>query len=177
MREIVLGADEETRSFDAVDAAGFSSAIPGILHYDVTRDDPRMHALLDPLMAANDVSALVDGGVANNVPVRTAWRQVREGRIGTRNAYYLAFDSFHPQLGFGHIWMQPLTRAIAYQVALNDRYAQRRIDFRPTLSPINLLPRPDQLDEAVGWGRERMARELPLAQKFLERVRWVPPKA
>jgi predicted acylesterase/phospholipase RssA len=177
VREIVLGIDSETREFDAVDAAGFSSAIPGILHYDVTRDDPRMHELLDPLMEANDVGALVDGGVANNVPVRTAWRQVQGGRIGTRNAYYLAFDSFHPQLGLGHVWMQPITRAIAYQVALNDRYAQRRIDFRPTLSPINLLPQPKELDEAVLWGRERTARELPLIQKFFERVRWVSPSA
>ncbi len=176
VKEIIIGADPETRDFDAVDAAGFSSAIPGILHYDVTRDEPGMHAILEQLMEDYDVGALVDGGVANNVPVRTAWRQVQKGRIGTRNAYYLAFDSFHPQLGLGHIWLQPLTRAIAYQVAFNDRYAQRRIDFRPTLSPLNLLPKPDELDEAVLWGRERMARELPLIQKFFERVRWVPLK-
>jgi hypothetical protein len=79
-------------------------------------------------------------------------------------------------MSLGHLWMQPLTRAVAYQVALNERYAQRRIRFRPTLSPINLLPPADQLDVAVAWGRRQMSAELPLIQKFVERVRWVPPR-
>ncbi len=176
VREIVIGSDELTRDFNAIDAAGFSAAIPGILHYDVTRDDPHMDAILTQLMEREDVTALVDGGVANNVPARSAWNQVRSGKIGTRNSYILAFDCFHPQLSFGHIWMQPLTRAVAYQVALNQRYAQRRIKFQPTLSPINLLPPPDQLDQAVAWGRQQMSEELPQIQKFFERVRWVRPQ-
>jgi predicted acylesterase/phospholipase RssA len=176
VREIVVGGDELTRDFNAIDAAGFSAAIPGILHYDVTRNDPHMDKILSQLMEREDVTALVDGGVANNVPARTAWRQVQNGKIGTRNVYVLAFDCFHPQVSPGHIWMQPVTRAVAYQVALNERYAQRRIKFKPTLSPINLLPPPDQLDEAVAWGRHQMSEELPLIQKFFERVRWVPPR-
>jgi len=134
-----------------------------------------MGALLTQLMERNDVVALVDGGVANNVPSGPAWRQVRDGRIGTRNAYYLAFDSFHPQGGLGHLWLQPITRVVALQVATNDRYAHRRIEFKPTLSPIRLLPSSEQLDQAVGWGRAQMAAELPLLQKFFERVRWVAP--
>ena len=72
--------------------------------------------------------------------------------------------------------MQPVTRLIGYQVALNQRYAQRRIEFKPTLSPINLLPPADQLDQAVAWGRRQMSEELPCIQKFFERVRWVPPR-
>jgi hypothetical protein len=175
VKEIVIGRDELTRDFDAVDAAGFSAAIPGLLHYDVTRDDPHMETLLTRLMERDDVVALVDGGVANNVPVGPAWRQVQEGRIGTRNAVYLAFDCFHPQGGLGHLWLQPLTRVVALQVATNDRYAHRRIEFRPTLSPINLLPSPDELDSAVAWGRAQMAEELPRLLKLFERVRWVPP--
>jgi predicted acylesterase/phospholipase RssA len=175
VREIVVGGDELTRDFNAIDAAGFSAAIPGILHYDVTRDDPHMNAVLPKLMEREDVTALVDGGVANNVPARTAWRQVRDGKIGTRNTYILAFDCFHPQLSLGHLWMQPLTRVVGYQVALNERYASRRMEFRPTLSPINLLPPADQLDRAVAWGRRQMSEELPRIQKFFERVRWVAP--
>jgi hypothetical protein len=175
VKEIVVGRDELTRDFNAVDAAGFSAAIPGLLHYDVTRDDPHMQAILRGLMERDDVVALVDGGVANNVPVGPAWRQVQDGRIGTRNAYYLAFDCFHPQRGLGHFWLQPLTRLIGLQVALNERYAHRRVEFRPTLSPINLLPTADELDQAVKWGRQQMAGELPRIQKFFERVRWVPP--
>ena len=173
-REIVIGADELTRAFDAVDAVGFSAAIPGVLHYDIEGDDSRMDELLRTLCEREEVAALVDGGVANNVPSHTAWRRVREGAIGTRNAYVLAFDSFHPQLGLGHVLLQPLTRVVAFQVASGDRYASRRLEFRPTLPPVPLLPSPAALDRAVGWGRRQMASELSKLQKFLERVRWHP---
>lgn len=175
VKEIVLGRDPLTQEFDAIDAAGFSSAIPGVLHYDMTRDDPRMQQILDELMAREDVVALVDGGVANNVPSGVAWRQVRSGRIGTRNAFYLAFDALHPQLGLAHLWLRPVTRLIALQVATNDRYAHQRIEFRPTLSPLDLLPTPANLERAVAWGRQQMAAELPRIQKSFERVRWVAP--
>jgi predicted acylesterase/phospholipase RssA len=175
VKEIVIGRDSLTSEFDAVDAAGFSAAIPGLLHYDMTRDDPRMEAMLTELMERDDVVGLVDGGVANNVPTAPAWRQVQDGRIGTRNAYYLAFDSFHPQPGPGHLWLQPITRVIGLQVAMNERYCHQRIEFRPTLSPVNLLPPPERLDQAVAWGRSQMAAELPRLQKFFERVRWVAP--
>lgn len=176
VKEIVLGRDAVTREFDAIDAAGFSSAIPGILHYDMTRDDARMATLLEELMEREEVVALVDGGVANNVPSGVAWRQVQDGRIGTRNAYYLAFDAFHPRHGFRHLWLRPVTRVIALQVATNDRYAHQRIEFRPTLSPLDLLPTPANLECAVAWGRQQMAAELPRIQKFFERVKWVAPK-
>ena len=172
VEEIVIGRDELTRNFNAIDAAGFSAAIPGLLHYDMTRDDPHMESTLTQLMERDDVVALVDGGVANNVPVGPAWRQVQQGRIGTRNAYFLAFDCFHPQTGLGHIWLQPLTRLIGLQVALNERYAHQRVEFAPTLSPLNLLPEADALTEAVGWGRDQITKELPRLQKFFERVRW-----
>ncbi|MGH0033057.1 MAG: patatin-like phospholipase family protein [Myxococcota bacterium] len=174
VQEISVGGDALTRDFNAVDAAGFSAAIPGILHYDVTRDDPHMDTILTELLDRDEVVALVDGGVANNVPVRTAWRHVHEGKIGTRNCYYLAFDCFHPQYTPGHLWLQAVTRLVGYQVALNDRYAQRRIRFSPTLSPLNLLPPPNALDKAVAWGRSQMSQELPRVQKFFERVRYVP---
>ena len=77
-REVYVPAGASCRStpgdgprapfFDAVDAAGFSSAVPGVLHYDMTRDDPRMTEMLETLMEREDVVGLVDGGVANNVP-------------------------------------------------------------------------------------------------------------
>ena len=58
-------------------------------------------------------------------------------------------------------------------MALNERFTQCRIEFKPTLSPINLLPTPEDLDRAVAWGRRQMSEELPRIQKFFERVRWV----
>lgn len=172
VKEIVIGGDDLTRNFNVVDAAGFSAAIPGILHYDVARNDPHMNDILPHLMEREDVGALVDGGVANNVPARTAWHQVRRGKIGTRNCYFLAMDCFYPQFGLGHLWLQPVTRLISFQVALNARYAHRRHEMHPTLSPLNLLPTPAELDKAVGWGRKQITEHLPYIEKFLERVRW-----
>lgn len=175
VQEIIIGGDDLTRRFDAIDAAGFSAAIPGILHYDMTRDDPHMEKMLGDLMEREDVTSLVDGGVANNVPSRTAWQQVQAGKIGTRNTYILAFDCFHPQIGLKHLLFQPITRVVAYQVALNERFARKRIEFKPTLSPVNLLPSPQDLDRAVSWGREQMSREVAEIQKFFEPVKWVAP--
>ena len=173
VKEIVIGGDELTSSFDAIDAAGFSAAIPGIIHYDVAREDPHMHRMLDELFEREGLACLVDGGVANNVPARTAWRQVQAGKIGTRNCYYLGFDCFHPQWGIGHVWLQGVTRLIQVQVALNSPYAHHIVKFSPTLSPTNLLPGPEQLDTAVSWGREKMSRCMPVLEKFFEPVKWV----
>lgn len=175
VQEIVIGGDALTEHFNAIDAVGFSAAIPGILHYDMTRDDPAMNATLTQLLEQHDVSALVDGGVANNVPSRTAWNQVQLGKIGTRNTYILAFDCFHPQFGLGHVWLRPITQLVSYQVALNQRFARKRIEFHPTLSPINLLPAPRELDQAVNWGRKQMSELLPEIQKFFEPVKWIEP--
>ncbi|MEZ4238109.1 MAG: patatin-like phospholipase family protein, partial [Myxococcota bacterium] len=47
LRCIGLGRDPGTEEFDILDAAGFSGAVPGVIHYDVIRDDPRMHRMLD----------------------------------------------------------------------------------------------------------------------------------
>lgn len=172
VREIVIGSDALTREFDCVDAAGFSAAVPGVLHYDVARHDAHMHTLLDTLMKREEVVALVDGGVANNVPANTAFRRVQEGVIGTRNCYYLCFDSLHPQTSLGHVWLHPIERIVALQVALSQRYMQLHVRFSPTLSPIHVLPRELELDRARRWGRVQMAEELPLMQKYFERVRW-----
>ncbi len=173
VRELVIGACGLTRGFDCVDAAGFSGAIPGVLHYDVSRPDPRMHELLETLMRREDLVALVDGGVANNVPANTAFRRVQEGVIGTRNCFYLCFDSLHPQTSLGHMWIHPIERILALQVALNERYMHRHLRFPRTLSPLHILPNEREMDRAVRWGRAHMLQELPLVKKFFEPVVWV----
>ena len=59
LQEIVFGEDEITMNADVIDAAGFSSAIPGLIHYDVLREDPRMHSLLDELYAEYGITRWV----------------------------------------------------------------------------------------------------------------------
>jgi len=173
VREIVIGCDSLTRDFDCIDAAGFSAAVPGVLHYDVSRSDPRMHEVLSTLLRREDVVALIDGGVANNVPANTAYRRVQEGVMGTRNAFYLGFDCFHPQTSTGHMALYPIERIVALQVALNQRFLHDRIAFPRTPSPLNLLPKDHDMDRAVRWGRDAMNAKLPFVRKFFEEVRWI----
>jgi len=168
--EIVLGRDELTRQFDVIEAVGFSAAIPGVLHYDPWRRSERMRGLLAQLCRERRLAAIVDGGVANNVPAKTAWRGVRSGRIGTRNAWYLAFDSFMPQTHRKHILLWPVTQAVQLQMPANRPYFDWLLQFRPTLSPANLLPSPSDFDRAWGWGWQQMEEILPMVQAALAPV-------
>ncbi len=177
VKGVVLGADDCTREFNVRDAMGFSSAIPGVLHYEAPEDDARTHGMLGDLRERHGLSGIVDGGAASNVPVKIAWKQVQEGRIGTRNAFYLAFDSFAPQFRAAHAWLAPVTAAIQLQQPANRPYTDAMVKFSPTLSAVNLLPNQAHLDQALAWGEAQVQPVLPLVQKMLEPVVWVAPSA
>ena len=171
-KEIIIGGDSLTADFNAVDAAGFSSAIPGILHYDIARNDDHMTEMLEALFMREDLMCLVDGGIINNVPVRSAWNQVHNGKIGTRNCYYLGFDCFHPQLTLNHALTLPVEYALQTQVAVNHPFAHNIIKFKPTLAPANLVPSAESIDKSYGWGFKQMNENIPLTNKFFETVEW-----
>jgi len=173
VREIVLGS-HILPDFRAVDAVGISAAIPGILQYSPDTVDERTEELIRGLREQHDLAVLVDGGVANNVPARVAWRGVHEGRLGTRNAFYLAFDCFHPQWDRKHLWLWPVTRIVQLQMPANRPYLDWLIRFQPTLSPVNLLPLPAQLEQAFGWGHKQMDGDIALVDKVLAPVTWHP---
>ncbi|CAJ1503185.1 patatin-like phospholipase family protein [[Mycobacterium] holstebronense] len=179
---IVIGGDNPDRDVNVVDAASFSSAIPGVLHHEPK--DPAMEPLFDALLADNDVGALVDGGAASNVPLELAWKRVRDGRLGTRNACYLAFDCFHPQWDPKHLWLVPITQAIQLQMVRNAPYADHLVRFSPTLSPVNLAPSAATIDRACHWGRKSVGHAIPVVSALLQPVWWegsepavVTPKA
>ncbi len=179
---IVIGGDNPDRDVNVVDAASFSSAIPGVLHHEPK--DPAMMPLFDALLADNDVGALVDGGAASNVPLELAWKRVRAGRLGTRNACYLAFDCFHPQWDPKHLWLVPITQAIQLQMVRNAPYADHLVRFSPTLSPVNLAPSAATIDRACQWGRKSVGHAIPVVSALLQPVWWegtepavVTPKA
>ncbi|MGZ3461678.1 MAG: patatin-like phospholipase family protein, partial [Archangium sp.] len=115
MVKLHLGLDGKTSEFDAIDAAGFSSSLPGVIHYDVPRDDARMRGLLDGLMEEQGIFRLLDGGLVDNLPVEAAWKAVHHGHLGTRNAFVLALDGFAPRLSTP-FWL-PLQRLAAMTVA------------------------------------------------------------
>ncbi len=168
VKPVVLGADGPTAGLRAVDAAGFSSAIPGVLQYELAA----ANEALDRLFEREELAALVDGGVAANVPAALAWRSVQRGKIGTRNAFLLAFDCFHPQWDPRHLWLQPITQAVSLQRLRDGPYADWIVRFEPTLSPVTLVPSPDNIDVAIGWGQASVDKILPIVQRALEPVWW-----
>ncbi len=170
VKPIIISDDDPARDFDVVDAASFSAAIPGVLHHETS--DPRMIGILDALFEEKDVSALVDGGTASNVPVELAWKRVRDGRLGTRNACYLAFDCFHPQWDPRHLWLVPITQAIRLQMMRNAPYADHVVRFEPTLSPANLAPSVAAIDRASRWGRNSVEQAIPVTSALLEPTWW-----
>lgn len=167
---LIIGGDDPDCDVNVVDAASFSSAIPGVLHHETK--DPAMQPLFDALLADNDVGALVDGGAASNVPLELAWKRVRDGRLGTRNACYLAFDCFHPQWDPKHLWLVPITQAIQLQMVRNAPYADHLVRFSPTLSPVNLAPSAATIERACQWGRKSVERAIPVVSALLEPIWW-----
>ncbi|CAM4460520.1 Patatin-like phospholipase [Mycobacterium basiliense] len=178
VKPIVISGDDPARDFDVVDAASFSSAVPGVLHHETS--DHRMLSLLDALCADQDIAALVDGGAASNVPIELAWKRVRDGVLGTRNACYLAFDCFHPQWDSRHMWLAPITQAIQLQMVRNLPYVDHLVRFQPTLSPINLAPSAAAIDRACEWGRSSVEEAMPVTSALLQPTWWEgdgPPAA
>ncbi|RJS92494.1 patatin-like phospholipase family protein [Salinisphaera sp. Q1T1-3] len=167
---IVLGRDALTRSIHAVDAAGFSAAVPSILQYEPSPRAGVTREIFAELMSRDELAAIVDGGVADNVPTRAAWRGVANGRAGLRNGYYLAFDCFVPRIDPKNAWLWPITQTVQMQMRINRVYADTMVRFRRTLSPINLVPGRSGLELAVNWGYQTMESQLPEVRAMLETV-------
>ncbi len=165
MREVNLGLDPDTAEFDAVDAAGFSSALPGVIHYDVLREDPRMRNVLDGVFESKQIFRLIDGGLVNNLPAKTAWRAVHKGAIGTRNVFVLALNGFSPKLTTP-LWL-PLERLAGLNVVGNRPYAHLVKDFKRTLSPLEIVPSVELVNQAMVMGRRQMEDELPFLTRML----------
>ncbi|MFL5310060.1 MAG: patatin-like phospholipase family protein [Myxococcales bacterium] len=167
-QKLVFGASEETRQADAIDIAGFSASVPGVIHYDVLRDDARMKELLDTLLRRHNLLRLCDGGVSDNVPVRSAWQHVQRSGLpgtGSRNTVVLALDSFAPRL-LTPLWY-PLQSIAAPAVVRNRPYAHVYKAFRKTLSPLALLPSQRSLQTVVDTAKDELLSEVPVLQRLL----------
>ncbi|WP_423822191.1 patatin-like phospholipase family protein [Salinisphaera sp. SPP-AMP-43] len=164
---LVLGRDATTRSLHAVDAVGFSAAVPSILQYEPGPTAGATRELFAEMMYRHELAALVDGGIADNVPARSAWRGMAAGRAGTRNGYYLAFDCFLPRVDPKNMWLWPITQTVQMQMRINRVYADTMVRFYKTLSPVNLVPGRSGLELAVEWGRQTMEEKLPEVRAML----------
>lgn len=167
MKSIALGGDAVTKDFDVLDAVGFSCSVPTLIHYDIDRDDPRMHELMQQTLAHHSVDHFVDGGVSSNVPTRAAWETVQRGRIGTRNTLILGLDCFKPQLRRNMLFL-PLMRLAADNVARDREFAHRMFSYKKVLSPAAFVPGRRSLQTAIKNGRTEFETEGPFIQKMLE---------
>lgn len=174
VQPIVLGRDAATRKVRVVDAVGLSAAIPGVLQYEPPKRDEQTDEILMALRREHDCALFVDGAMASNVPARIAWQGVQEGRIGTRNAFFLALDCFHPQWDSQHLWLGPVQQIIQLQLRSQRPYFDWILRFSPTLSPINLLPNAAQFEQAYQWGWQQADVMMPFLYKALEPVAWQP---
>ncbi len=159
LREVVFGADPLTMDADALDAAGFSSAVPGVIHYDIYRDDERMKRLLDTLYGEYGITRLTEGGIVNNVPARPAFAEVMRGRIRRRNPFVLAMDCFSPSPR-SMAWL-PLQQVVRPNVRANIEYANLYFPLGKKLSPINLVPDVDQIFSAMRWTMTELEPRMP----------------
>ncbi|MGB1581737.1 MAG: patatin-like phospholipase family protein [Nevskiales bacterium] len=177
VKGIPLGRDPATRDIRVVDALGISAAIPGVLQYEPPMRDSKSNAALQALMLEHDLVSMVDGGVVDNVPARTAWEGVESGRLGTRNAFYLALDCFHPRFDPKHAWLLPVTTAVQLQQPANRNYHDWLIRFEPTLSPVNLIPHTDDFDRSWQWGELQMDAVMPYVSAAMKPIEWRLPAA
>jgi predicted acylesterase/phospholipase RssA len=159
LREVVFGGDPLTRQADVLDAAGFSSAVPGIIHYDVLRDDQRMKQLLDRLYAEYGITRLTEGGLVNNLPCRPAYAEVMKGRLTRRNPFVLAMDCFSPQPS--SLIFYPIQQVVRPNVNDNLRFAHLYFELDRRLSPMNLVPDVSSLTTAMQWTSEELAPHIP----------------
>ncbi len=169
----LLGADPETAQLPALDAAGFSSAIPGVLQYDLPPDDARNAARLDALFERDGLVALVDGLLASAVPARLAWQTLEEGRIGTRHAAIVALHALEaPQRG-AQALLSPLQHAFASTSQRDRAFWDLRVTFRRAPGLFDFLPGEPQLRRAIETGRQEFEAAAGWLQGFLARVpRW-----
>jgi predicted acylesterase/phospholipase RssA len=161
---LYLGEDAETRAFDAIDAVGFSSALPGVIHYDVLREDERMHALLRDLFDRHDLFRLVDGGLVDNLPARSAWGVVQRGALGTRNAFVLALEGFGPKLT-QPLWFG-LEQLAAQNVARNRPFIHHAKSFQRVLSPVEVVPGRSALQRVIQAGKAELNPEMPFIARM-----------
>lgn len=167
VRPIYVGGDRLTREFDVLDAIGFSSAVPGVIHYDILRDDPRMTGLLSELMRREGVVRLVDGGLIDNLPAREAHRAVQEGACGERDPFVLAMDSFAPQLTTRHLLFLPLMRIAAENSKAGRQAAHLTLTYKHVLSPLSVVPSVTEFLRAVENGKRETEPWIPLIRKLV----------
>jgi predicted acylesterase/phospholipase RssA len=166
---VFLGADPETRRLAALDAAGFSAAIPGVLSYDLAPDDAEGARVLEEVFARHALSGLVDGALSTLIPARYAWEAVEAGRIGTRHAAILALDALAKPRGSNALLL-PLLR-VASATADRDRaFWDLHVNFRRAPNFLDVFPSDARLRSAAASGEREFAETARVLPSLLAAV-------
>jgi predicted acylesterase/phospholipase RssA len=166
LKPIYLGADALTKEFDVLDAIGFSAAIPGVFHYDIMRNDPRMINLVTSLFEREGIIRLIDGGFVDNLPAQEAIKAVDDGECDGFDPLVLALDSFAP--GFNrHFLFYPVMRFAMENSREGHELAHISVVFKDVLSPINLVPTRETFLYAIKTGYQQFSSHLPLIRKII----------
>lgn len=166
LKSIYLGGDELTKEFDVLDAIGFSAAIPGVFHYDILRNDPRMVNLVTTLIEREGVIRLIDGGFVDNLPAREAIRAVNDGCGDGYDPFVLSLDGFTPGLN-RHILFYPLMRFAVENSRDGHEVSHLSVIFKNVLSPLHLVPNRATLSYAIKNGYAEFAPHLPFIRKMV----------
>lgn len=174
LQPIVVGREPGTHGFDVLDAAGFSAAIPGVIHYDVDTGNTHMSQILDRLYAVHGVARFGEGGMVSNVPARVGWETAVSGHLGPRrNVFVLALDCFAPHPS--RLAWYPFQQLVRQSNVQSDRaYADLYLPFRQTLSPLNLVPPVEDALQAIRWGRDEIRPHMPFIQGMMAPIPMLP---
>ena len=163
---LLLGSDPETSRLAALDAAGFSSAIPALFQCDVPADDTVGGAILDRLFEERGFVGLVDGALSSLVPARYAWEALEAGRIGSRNYLVLALDAM-AKTGGVNTPLVPLLRTISATADRDRAFWDLHLNFRNAPPFLDLFPTEARLRRAARSGAREFAETAELLRAIL----------
>lgn len=166
LKAIYLGADEMTAECDLLDAMGFSCAVPGLIHYDISRDDPEMEKLFSKIAKAAGVSRFIDGGLVDNLPSNQAALSVQEDLTNIqKDPFVFAMDCFAPNFR-RHLLFLPLMKLAERTGSIGCAQADGFIRFKNIISPMSVVPTPEELMATIDAGRKETKPHIRYIRKM-----------
>jgi hypothetical protein len=161
LEPLLLGADPDTAELPALDAAGFSSAIPYLLHYELPEPEARAGAILARLFERHGLEALTDGVMTSTTPAHAAWQAIESGRIGSGNCAIVALHAMQAGRGPTGLLLAPLAHAVSSTMQRDKPFRDLGVSFQRGPSLLELFPREQTLRRAIRTGRAEFEATAP----------------
>ncbi len=169
---ILFGSDAETAEVPALDGAGFSAAIPSVLHYEVPEEDVETTRILRGILDHHGLAGVVDGALASLLPARYAWEAIEAGRIGSRNTTIVALDALAAPKGSNAL-LTPLFRVTSATAQRDKAFWDLHVVFRRAPPFMDLFPTDARLRHAAATGVREFENTARLLRQLMAPVaRW-----